>query len=228
MDDTTTQTDQPETGAAGTTNPAMVEAQAAFAAGQPADQIELAKREEEWKVERDSLLTDTSNALQARDAAEKRATDAEARADKAEAALTKAKARVKTGDAPTRPRKLAAMVDDDASRTTVAERREALQKLIADADKVEIAFSDGKKEIAGLAPIVVEGDVWREHTLGLMLRDPVTVAGPAPSAGGGGTSVAIAGYALLLDGKQVAYTVRSDALNIAPGQKISLQDDIYF
>ena len=57
-----------------------------------------------------------------------------------------------------------------------------------------------------------------------MLRDPIEVEGPAI----GQSSFAIDGYALMIDGKQVAYTKRDDPLNIAGGQKISLANDIFF
>lgn len=133
----------------------------------------------------------------------------------AEKATKRAKAKVTAGDAPAKPRKL----------TTAASEldRDALKDAIASAEKVEVAFSDGKAEIAGLAPLSVEGDSWKDHTRGLMLRDPVELP---PSAAP--TSVSVKGYALLLDGKQAAYTERSDPLTIAPGQRVGLTDDIYF
>lgn len=92
---------------------------------------------------------------------------------------------------------------------------------IADADDVEIVFSDGKKEIEGVPARSIEGDVWRNHTLGRMLRDPVMI-------GGATVPTQLVGYALFVDGKQVAWTPRSDAINLAPGQSVQLVDDIYF
>lgn len=203
-----------------------------------------AEAETEWGKQRESLLADTSAALEARDAAEQRAAaaattssdadhpaivelqasvetlteqlaTANARADKAEAATKKAQAKVTSGEVPARLRKL----KDGA----FAGDRDALKEAIAAGEKVEIAFSDGRHEVPGVAPLTVEGEVWRDHQRGLMLRDPVTVTGPSL-----GTSTTIAGYALMIDGKQVAYTERSDPLTIAPGQRISLADDIYF
>lgn len=174
---------------------------AARIAGLEAQVADHAAEKAEWEKQRDSLLVDTAAALAAR--------------DKAEAATKRAKAKVTAGDVPERVRKLKADAFDGD--------RDTLKEKLATADKVEIAFSDGRHEVPGVAPLTVEGEVWRDHQLGLMLRDPVTVTGPST-----GTSTTIAGYALLIDGKQVAYTERSDPLNIAPGQKVSLADDIYF
>jgi hypothetical protein len=143
--------------------------------------------------------------------------EAEARADKAEAATKRVKAKVTAAETPAKPRKLG------RPKNPADIDRDKLKAAIADAETVEVAFSDGRTEIAGMPPLSIEGDAWRDHHLGQMLREPVTVTGPA-----GGSSVTIAGYALLLDGEQVAYTERSDRLAIAPGQKINLADDIYF
>lgn len=167
-------------------------------------QLALDAKEADWEAQRESLLKDTADALAAR--------------DKAEAATKRAKAKVTQGDSPAKPRKLAAM--KEGSELSGDDLREA----IADADKVEIVLSDGTREIAGIPPIVVEGDTWKEHTLGYMLRDPVEISGPSV----GDAGFQIDGYALLIDGKQVAYTKRSDPVNVAGGTKVSLADDIYF
>jgi hypothetical protein len=158
----------------------------------------------QWAAERESLLTDTAAALDAR--------------DKAEKAAKSAKAKVSTGDKPASPRKVGEL-KDGASLSG-----DELRAAIATADKVEIVLSDGKREIAGTTPIVAEGEVWREHVRGYMLRDPVEVSGPQAGQAG----FQIDGYALLIDGKQVAYTKRSDPVNVAGGSKVSLADDIFF
>lgn len=119
---------------------------------------------------------------------------------------------------PPKPRKLAPI--DEADRLSV----EDLKAAIAEAETVEIAFSDGAREIAEAAPLSIEGDAWREHSNGLLLSAPAEIVGPAAD----GTSYRVDGYALLLDGKQVAYCKRSDPLTVVPGGKHSLAGDVIF
>ncbi len=71
--------------------------------------------------------------------------------------------------------------------------------------------------------ITVTGEAWKRHAFGVMLTEPVHLEGPQ-----GGASTRIAGYALLLDGKQVAWCERSMPLPIAPGQRVTIADDILF
>ncbi len=139
------------------------------------------------------------------------------RADKAEAGEKKAKAEIRKASAPARLRKIAVLDDDKALHG------EDLQKAIADADEVVIAFSDGQREVAGVSPIEVTGDAWRPHHFGLLLNTPVELVGPND-----GPSASIDGYALLLDGKQVAYCQRPQPLQLAAGQRINLAGDIIF
>jgi hypothetical protein len=124
-------------------------------------------------------------------------------------------AKVAKGDKPTGPRKLSSSVAPLA--------RDDLRKAIADADKVEILFGDGKRD-SGVTPIVVEGDAWVDHALGLMLNVPVTIEGPGPGA----QPYQVAGFALLLDGKQVAWSSRPEPLLVGAGQKYQLSNDIFF
>ncbi len=98
---------------------------------------------------------------------------------------------------------------------------EKLREAVRDGDEVEVVFSDGKKEIDGIAARAIDGDVWRDHALGWMLRDPVVVTGAT-------VPVQLVGYALFIDGRQVAWTERTDPVNLAPGQSVSLENDIYF
>ncbi|WP_287459201.1 hypothetical protein [Sphingomonas sp.] len=138
------------------------------------------------------------------------------RATKAEAAGQKAVAQVKKLTTPAKPRKLGPLSSDLLDAT-------ALLEAIADADEIQIAFSDGKKDVAGIAPIAVSGDAWKRHQFGVMLAAPIELEGPQ-----GGASTRIAGYALLLDGKQVAWCERSSPLPIAPGQRVTIVDDVLF
>lgn len=155
------------------------------------------------------------NLKRERDQANDRATQASAAASTAKASLSKALK-------PAKPRKLGAMeaLDDDRKEATAK-----LQKLIDDADEVQIAFSDGTREIAGIAPVDVDGPAWNgDHPNGLLLKLPIDIEGPRESA----SSVTIDGYALILDGKQVAYSRRSAPLQVAPGQRVKIENDIIF
>ena len=165
----------------------------------------------------DGLTAERDQALQRALAAE---TERDAATAKAEKAASAAKAAVTRGEKSTNPRKLGP-VDNALTGDALSD---AIAAADANGKKVEMVLSDGKREIAGIAPIAVTGDVWREHTLGKMLKDPVVVHGPAM----GETGFTIDGYALLIDGKQVAYCKRSDVINIAPGGQASIADDIYF
>lgn len=131
-----------------------------------------------------------------------------------------ASARVARGERPAKPRRAGPM-DEALSGASIAD---VIAQAEAEDKVVEIAFSDGKREIAGIPSIIVAGDVWRDHALGRMLRDPVRVHGPA----GGQGAFTIAGYALLIGGSQVAYCARPDLVTVAAGREISLADDIYF
>lgn len=139
------------------------------------------------------------------------------------AKLTRAaKTSVTKGENASKPRKLGLMKEGGA--LTGEALNAALAEAEEDEDKIEIVISDGTREILGIPPIVVTGDVWRDHTRGKMLRDPVLVHGPQRGA----SPFAIDGYALLIDGKQVAYTKRPDVINVGADQQVSLADDIYF
>ena len=134
-------------------------------------------------------------------------------------ALDKAKSKSKNVHAREVDRAISLKPMKDEDRLPIEE----LRFRIAAAETVEIAFSDGKKEVAALGRQVVSGDAWKDHPLGLMLTEPVEIQGPAA----GSASVGFEGYALLLDGKPVAYTKR-DPLMVAGGGKLKLENDIYF
>lgn len=102
---------------------------------------------------------------------------------------------------------------------------EDLLKAIASADLVEVAFSDGKHEIKSLPPHIVQGDAWYLAANGVRLRvDKLQVYGPNR----GEKEIKLAGYALLLDDEQVAWTQRGDVLTLAPGSINELKDDVIF
>lgn len=100
-----------------------------------------------------------------------------------------------------------------------------LKALIDDAEAVEVAFSDGKQEIAGLPAQDISGDAWHVGVAGLQLRLPeLIVHGP----GVGQPGYSLAGYGLIIDGDLVAYSDRGGVLTIAPGATVNLASDVVF
>ncbi len=152
---------------------------------------------------------------------EKERDEAIARAVKAEGGEKHAKASLTKATTPAKPRKLGAVaaIEADGDGTVI----EKIRAAIAAADEVQIAFSDGTREVASLSPVNVAGDAWRDHPNGLLLKEAVDLEGR-----GEGSSVTIDGYALMLDGKQFAYSRRSTPLQLAPGQRMKITDDIIF
>ncbi|GGD73971.1 RyR domain-containing protein [Croceicoccus mobilis] len=105
-------------------------------------------------------------------------------------------------------------------------KAEELLALIEDADSVMVVLSDGKREIAGVAPFTVEGNAWRRSGERLLLDVPsLQVEGPAAGKGG---IARLAGYGLVIDGDLVAYANRPDALPLPPGSRTELKHDVVF
>lgn len=97
-----------------------------------------------------------------------------------------------------------------------------LLELIGMAETVDIAFSDGEKEIA-IEPRRIEGKAWAMTAVGLVLRLPeFIVHGPLTGP------ATLAGYGLLLDGELVAFARRSEPLEVAPGRRMDLRNDVVF
>lgn len=168
----------------------------------------------------EGLTAERDQALQRATAAEAERDAATAKADKAAKAATVAKFKVAPTEASTKQRKLGP-VDNGLSGEALAE---ALWQADADDKRVEIVVSDGTHTVTGIPPIVISGDVWRQHPLGRMLREPIKIEGPHT----GGTPFVIHGFGLLIDGKQVAYCERPDVVQVAAGQTVNFADDIYF
>lgn len=101
-----------------------------------------------------------------------------------------------------------------------------LKELIADAETVEIAFvGGGGREVKGIAPRSIAGDAFHDAGHALRLHVPtLTVYGPAPDQ----QPFEVLGYALILDGEQVAYAPRPDQLTIGSGARYELKDDVAF
>lgn len=93
------------------------------------------------------------------------------------------------------------------------------------AETVQVAFSNGKNEVAALDPVDIAGDAWRVTIVGVQLTLPELILhGP----GHGGEAIPLAGYGLLLNGKLVAYRDRGDQLSIGAGARMNVAPDIVF
>ncbi len=100
-----------------------------------------------------------------------------------------------------------------------------LLELIRDAELVEVAFSDGKSELAGVPALEISGAAWTVKPNGLALcLDEVLLHGPVHGQPG----FALAGYGLLLDGVLVAYRHRDAPLQIGAGMRWNLAGDVIF
>lgn len=129
--------------------------------------------------------------------------------------------------------KLAKLDAEPKARTVAAKVRKVgpvkeqpsgadLAELIGMADTVELVFSDGKRELA-IEPRMISGKAWVMTAVGLALRLPeFPVTGPATGP------VSLAGYGLFLDGHQVAWASRGDALEVPPGRRMDLRSDVVF
>lgn len=111
-----------------------------------------------------------------------------------------------------------------AAKGEFADEAELLAAIMA-ASTVEVAFSDGVNELAGVASVLVEGRAWAVTQAGVQLRlDPLVVHGPAP----GQRAYPLRGYGLFLDGKLAAYRDRGGLLEIGGGTNMNLGPDILF
>lgn len=115
-------------------------------------------------------------------------------------------------------------VSAKAAKGEFASEADLLAAIMA-ASTVEVAFSDGANELAGVASVLVEGRAWAVTQAGVQLRlDPLVVHGPAP----GQRAYPLRGYGLFLDGKLAAYRDRGGLLEIGGGTNMNLGPDILF
>jgi hypothetical protein len=129
------------------------------------------------------------------------------------------KARASAAAMPAKLRKFGPVADQLPPRD--------LLELIAAADFVELAFTDGHSEIRGLAPRSIEGgaSAW---LIGPDQRLRLKVPALLIEGGQNGTpGFVLGGYALLLDGEQVAWQAR-DPVTIPPGTTFEFKDDVIF
>lgn len=100
-----------------------------------------------------------------------------------------------------------------------------LMTAIDSAEEVVLAFSDGKREVPGIAPRRVSPDLFR-LTRGRVLftSDALEVMGP----GGEGSSTTLAAVALLIDGEPLALSPLAQPLAMAAGQRVNLAGSVIF
>lgn len=134
--------------------------------------------------------------------------------DAAVAQLAKLDAAPKARSGAIRARKVGPVKDK-------IEPRELLE-LIGAANVVELAFSDGKKELT-IPARQISGKAWIVTAVGLKLQLPeLIVEGPD------GGAQSLAGYGLFLDGEQVAWAARPDVIEMVPRRKTDLRHDVVF
>lgn len=180
---------------------------------------------EALEIERDKLIdtnADLRVQLEKAPTAEQLAT-VTAERDDAVAALEKVKAdadaapKAKAAPKPAKARKVGPVKDQPT--------REDLMTLIGAAETVELVFSDGRTEIAGLPALRIEGTAWALTPVGVQLQLPsLLVHGP----GVGQSAYSLAGYGLLLDGELTAYAPRGEQLTIGANSQFELKDDVVF
>ncbi len=84
-----------------------------------------------------------------------------------------------------------------------------------------VVCSDGKRELTGIAPLVISGDAWTRVPAGVMLREAVTIK---PDS-----AIDLGGFALFDDaGKQVAWCALMRPQRVAGGQEMKLDRQIVF
>lgn len=143
------------------------------------------------------------------------------RADAAEAKAKEAPKKVTQKDAGPKARTFRPGVDLVAMSQEERNAHHAdLLDQIEDADDVEIAFTDGKKEILSLGLHAVSGNVWKRTLQGLAMTVPIDLRGRDGQ-------VRVEGYALLLDGKPAVHTMLDTPQTIAEGAHLRI-DDIHF
>lgn len=129
------------------------------------------------------------------------------------------RAKVAKGSAGPKARKVKAMdpmTDDE--RIELGER-------VSAGEAVQIVFSDGKRELMDIAPIVVSGPAFDVSPARLMLREAVNVS----AAGTAGRELQVSSLALFDDdGEQLAFAELPMPLTISPGRTYRLDRQIQF
>lgn len=183
--------------------------------GQLAPDADLAPAEGESAIELGERLASQAatsiETLQAELAATKRQLSAQ------KGQVTKARNEVAALEAqmPDKPRK----IEGPKEAFPAAE----LMDLIQDADEIQLLFSDGKAELAGVAPKKIEAAAWRKHSDRVLLMLPsLTISSVADRP------QQLVAYALMIDGDIVAVRPRFDPLTVKPNQRMELAGDVIF
>ncbi len=138
---------------------------------------------------------------------------------KANEAAARKLAKIGRGPTSAKPRRIAPMSPlSDQERVELGER-------IAAGESISIVFAEGKRELTGLAPIVVSGPVFNVSSTGMMLRDAVEIRSNDP-AGREVTATALVMFDS--DGGQLAYSELPAPLAISPGRTYRLDRAIQF
>lgn len=183
--------------------------------GQLAPDTELAPADDEGTLEYGERMATIAGEkiedLQAELAATKRQLAAQ------KGQVTKARNEIASLEAelPEKPRK----IEGPKAAFPAAE----LMDLIEDADDIQLLFSDGKAELAGVAPKKIDAAAWRRNGDRVLLMVPsITISSVADRP------QQLVAYALMLDGEIVAVRPRHDPLTVKPNQRMELAGDVIF
>lgn len=114
---------------------------------------------------------------------------------------------------PAKVRAAGPLKDGNADAATMLE--------LLNSEAHEIVFSDGKKEIAALAPLRVGGKSWAKGPSGVVMTEPVKIR---PDR-----AVELAGFALFDEkGEQLGWCAMPRPMQIGPGQEVKLDRQIVF
>lgn len=134
---------------------------------------------------------------------------------------TRAKNELAATVAEYEPRKIGPIdADGDEPGYSAAE----LFELALSADTVEIAFSDGEAECG--PPLALDSGQELVPVRGKLRLRAQSVIVHGPEAGKPPRT--IAGFALMLDGEQVAWSRRYEPLRVGPGQQVQMAEEIVF
>lgn len=177
--------------------------------------MEVAKRERD--ADYDALLAKHEALTE-----EHKTAKASLRAQKG--AATKARNTIEAIKEAEKPRELGPMglpVEDESDDPDIR----VLAAYLPEADEIVLAFSDGREELRGIAPVKVDPGLFR-LTRGRLFFDSTDLVLTGP--GGEGPAPQLAGVALLLDGEQVAWSPMAKPIDLGPGQSINLAGNIVF
>lgn len=197
------------------------------------EQLDAAtKRADAAEKRVETLSTDLATAAERADAEAKARQDAEKaldaargeiadlgkslRAYKGSATRARAEALVLKRERSPEARPIGAM-KPPRSEEEAAARAAALEAAFADGP-VELVFSDGKREIRELAPLVVDALAWQQTPHGRVLNHEPVLEPVGPRA-----EMKLAGFGLLDEaGTQVAYHALPEAITILSGQRMQI------